>query len=166
MMALIRLSVKARSELFREAGVTSLAQYENMTGETLPILVNLFDGYDAVREHAHEVVVEETLTEVTRKGAALGIYALITANRFGAIYSKVQANIKTRLAISYLKSWNRILHLALEVRRHKRSMDEVKLFMKGLLFPNHTCLKFRRWIQRKKRNCGQKSSPKHDHSKF
>ena len=72
--------MKERKALFTEAGVSSLLQYEQKTGQALPVFLNFFDGYDSVRESPLEEIIESAVNQLLREGASLGIYTLITVS--------------------------------------------------------------------------------------
>ncbi|GAB2026235.1 type VII secretion protein EssC [Lactovum odontotermitis] len=99
MLERIVQAIKGRTELFKANDVVSLKQYQAKTGETLPVIINLFDGYDNVREHASLDSIETALNMILREGAGLGIYAIATGNRAAAFFGKTLSNIKTRIAL-------------------------------------------------------------------
>lgn len=94
-----------RKRRLRSAGVATLAQYEAKTGESLPTLLNVLDGYDALAQDKRKEAIDTQLIQVLREGAALGVYLVLTANRAGSIRMNMSSNIPNTIAL-YLNDEN------------------------------------------------------------
>jgi len=89
--------MKERKALFTEVGVSSLSQYEQKTGQALPVLLNIFDGYDSVRESPLEEIIESAVNQLLREGASLGIYTLITVLSASSLRLRMSSTIPNAL---------------------------------------------------------------------
>ena len=90
--------MKERKALFTEAGVSSLSQFEQKTGQALPVLLNIFDGYDSVRESPLEENIESAVNQLLREGASLGIYTLITVLSASSLRLRMSSTIPNALS--------------------------------------------------------------------
>ncbi|AND78523.1 type VII secretion protein EssC [Streptococcus pantholopis] len=95
----IREILKARKELLAEYGVASIDQYEQKSGESLPIIVNIIDLYDTIRENSLEVVAEATFNQVLREGSSLGVYLIVTALRSNSLKLNMRSNFASQLVL-------------------------------------------------------------------
>ncbi|GAB2026849.1 type VII secretion protein EssC [Lactovum odontotermitis] len=103
LLAHLKGLISSRRQLFQLEAVSGFRQYEMKTGKTLPVIVSLLDGYDAVVEDtSRRDKIDEVLNLVLREGAGLGIYLILSANRSGAILSRMAANIHTNIALTML----------------------------------------------------------------
>lgn len=92
--------VDDRKELFQDKGVSNLTQYEELTGESLPVTVIAIDAYDTVVENeAQRNDIDLVITKLLREGQALGIYTIMTANRYSSFRVSVTSNITTRIGL-------------------------------------------------------------------
>ncbi len=113
--------IKRRKQQLNKVGVASVEQYEAATGKTMPLLQIVIDNYDAVRETSFEEIVESTMTAISREGASVGIYLLISANRHAAIRVQMVANLKTQYALHLIDQTEN----ADIVGRTKLKVDEI-----------------------------------------
>jgi S-DNA-T family DNA segregation ATPase FtsK/SpoIIIE len=88
-----------RKRRLRAVGVATLAQYRVKTGEPLPIVLNVLDGYDALAQDKRKEAIDTQLIQVLREGAALGVYLVLTANRANSIRMNMSSNIPNQLAL-------------------------------------------------------------------
>ena len=89
-----------RKKLFKENGVTSLAQYEVKTRDKLPIIINLLDSYDGLSiDDRRKDGIDELIIQILRDGASLGVYLILTASRSGSIRMNMMSNIATKIAL-------------------------------------------------------------------
>ncbi|MGV0167242.1 type VII secretion protein EssC [Furfurilactobacillus sp. WILCCON 0119] len=91
--------VKTRKRLLNRAGVATLDQYREATGEQLPVIEVVIDNYDAVRDSPFEDPFESMMNTIAREGASIGIFLLISANRQGAFRMQMTTNLKTQIAL-------------------------------------------------------------------
>jgi len=99
-LSLVRHELAVRKELFTEAGVASLGQYEAKTGEKLPVIVTIVDAYDSIKENQNlSSAVDEVLMQLLRDGANVGMYLLITGLRSGTFRMNLSGNIPTKIAL-------------------------------------------------------------------
>lgn len=95
----VQAEIRKRKQAFTEAGVSSLRQYQTKTGRSLPVIINIFDGYDPVRESPLEESVDTLINQLLREGASLGLYTLITALTFNSLKMRMNANISNKLSL-------------------------------------------------------------------
>ena len=84
-----------RADLFRRAGVPSLAEYVRRTGDRLPPLVLILDEVAFLPGEAQAVLVD-----LVAKGGAFGVYPVLATQRpdAQAVRALVRANLSTRIA--------------------------------------------------------------------
>ncbi|WP_422070871.1 type VII secretion protein EssC [Streptococcus intermedius] len=95
----LRKELQRRRELLAEYGVTSIEQYEQKTGSSLPIIVNVIDSYDTVREHPLEGQIEPTFYQILREGDGLGIYLITTVLRNTTLKLNMRSNFATQFVL-------------------------------------------------------------------
>jgi S-DNA-T family DNA segregation ATPase FtsK/SpoIIIE len=100
-LELVKAEMARRKELFTEASVASLSQYEAKTGEKLPVIVNVFDGWDALKENPVEDNVEFMVTQLLRDGANVGMYVMITALKSNSLRMNLSGNMPTKIALYF-----------------------------------------------------------------
>lgn len=92
--------VDDRKALLQEQGVSTLGQYEDLVHKHLPVIVVALDAYDTVAEDDdHRDAVDLVITKLLREGQALGIYMIITANRFSSFRLSVTSNITKKIGL-------------------------------------------------------------------
>lgn len=92
--------VDDRQATFQDKGVSNLAQYEELTGESLPVTVVAIDAYDTVVENEDQRNgIDLVITKLLREGQALGIYTIMTANRYNSFRVGITSNITTRIGL-------------------------------------------------------------------
>ena len=88
-----------RKALFQEYGVANYEQYEATTKSTLPIIVDIVDAYDAIVEHPNREYIDNVINRVLREGASLGIFMVMSSNRYSAYRLAMQSNINKTMAL-------------------------------------------------------------------
>lgn len=88
-----------RKRLLRGVGVATLSQYTVKTGQSLPILLNVLDGYDGLAQDKRKEAIDAQLIQVLREGAALGVYLVLTANRANSMRMNMSSNIPNTIAL-------------------------------------------------------------------
>lgn len=92
--------VDDRKATFQDKGVSNLAQYEELTGESLPVTVVAIDAYDTVVENEDQRNgIDLVITKLLREGQTLGIYTIMTANRYNSFRVGITSNITTRIGL-------------------------------------------------------------------
>ena len=91
--------IQKRRDLLAEYGVTSIEQYEQKTGKSMPFILNVVDSYDTVRDHSLENSIEATFHQVLREGASLGIYLIVTVLRNTSMKISMRSNFATQLVL-------------------------------------------------------------------
>ncbi len=86
----------ARKKLFAKYAAPSMEAYGEMSGKPLSFLIVAVDQFDVVKEAGIEE--EEFFTKLTRDGAGLGIYTIVTAVRVNAIRQATLINFKKKIA--------------------------------------------------------------------
>ena len=89
--------LKERKEKFAAYSVASLSQYEQKSGEKLPVILNLFDGFDSIKDTPFEEAIEGVINRILREGASLGCYVLLTALRSNSLKISMSSNITSRI---------------------------------------------------------------------
>ena len=90
--------LKIRKEKFAIYNVASLSQYEQKSGEKLPAILTIFDGFDTIKDTALEEAIESMINRLLREGASLGCYVILTALRSNSLKISMSSNITSRLA--------------------------------------------------------------------
>ncbi|GAB3575491.1 type VII secretion protein EssC [Leifsonia lichenia] len=100
MLGAIADLLATRKQLFKEAGVANLEQYQAKTRLDLPIVLNVLDGYDNLTGNdARRDAIDNLLLQVLREGAALGVYLVMSASRVGGVRMNMLSNISTKLCL-------------------------------------------------------------------
>lgn len=99
-----------RKRRLRTVGVATLAQYEAKTGESLPTVLNVLDGYDALAQDKRKEAIDTQMIQVLREGAALGVYLVMTASRANSIRMNMSSNIPNKIAL-YLNDESEVASL-------------------------------------------------------
>lgn len=90
--------LKARKEKFAAYNVASLSQYEQKSGEKLPIILTIFDGFDSIKDTPLEESIENLVNRILREGASLGCYVILTVLRSNSLKISMSSNITSRMA--------------------------------------------------------------------
>ncbi|MGN0144723.1 MAG: type VII secretion protein EssC [Clostridium sp.] len=93
---LIEEEAKKRKRLFGEASVANFSMYNEVSKEKLPAIFIVIDNYDAIKEVSMEA--EEFLLRITRDGAGIGIFTIVTASRQNAVRFAILNNFKNKIS--------------------------------------------------------------------
>ena len=93
---ILKEEMARRKKLFAERMVQNFTVYNQTAGEKLKAIVIAVDNFDVVRELGPEV--EEFFTKLSRDGAGLGIFLIITATRVSGVKYSILNNFKVRIA--------------------------------------------------------------------
>jgi len=99
MIAQLQLVLAERKQAFKRAGVASISQYEQKMQQTLPIIINLLDNYDALAQSKRREEIDEVLIQILREGAAVGVYLILTAGRSNVVRMNMMSNIQTKIGL-------------------------------------------------------------------
>lgn len=92
---IIDIESKKRKRLLGEASVANFNMYNEVSGEKLPALFIIIDNYDAIKEFGMDA--EDFIMKITRDGAGIGIFTIITASRQNAVKFAVLNNFKNKI---------------------------------------------------------------------
>lgn len=93
---IIQDEVALRKKLFAEKMVQNFTVYNQSSEEPLKAVVIAVDNFDVVRELGADV--EEFFTRLSRDGAGLGIFLMITATRVNGVKYSILNNFKIKIA--------------------------------------------------------------------
>lgn len=93
---IIQDEVALRKKLFAEKMVQNFTVYNQTNEEPLKAVVIVVDNFDVVRELGPDV--EEFFTKLSRDGAGLGIFMVITATRVNGVKYSILNNFKIKIA--------------------------------------------------------------------
>lgn len=93
---LITEEITLRKGLFARYAVSSREAYQELSGESMKVIVIAIDQLDVVREAGFEE--EEFFTKLTRDGAGLGIYTIASTNRVNGIRQATLNSFKKKIA--------------------------------------------------------------------
>ncbi|WP_117117827.1 type VII secretion protein EssC [Lactobacillus rodentium] len=92
--------IDERKGLLQENGVSTLEQYENLLQIKLPVIVVALDAYDTVTENEdYRETIDLIITKLLREGQALGIYTIMTANRYSSFRLTITSNITKKIGL-------------------------------------------------------------------
>lgn len=103
LMTKLTEEIKARKKLLAQKNVANLSLYERATGESLPEIVVVLDGYDGMKDVSYENELNKLMIQIGREGLGVGIHVVLTANRTAAIRSNLSSTLKHRLMLSLLE---------------------------------------------------------------
>lgn len=111
MLEMIADLLATRKQLFKEAGVANLEQFQTKTGHEFPIVVNVLDGYDNLTANdRRKEAIDSLLLQVLREGSALGVILVMSASRVGGVRVNMLSNISTKLCL-YLNDESELAQL-------------------------------------------------------
>lgn len=90
--------IRSRKILFAETGVKSRLAYCDETGQKLPAILIIIDGYLSFKNQFE--ALQEKIEVLMREGASLGIYFMLTVNRVSDVADKIRSNFPN--AVSFL----------------------------------------------------------------
>lgn len=93
---IIQDEVSLRKKLFAEKMVQNFTVYNQTSDEPLKAVVVVVDNFDVVRELGPDV--EDFFTKLSRDGAGLGIFMVITATRVNGVKYSILNNFKIKIA--------------------------------------------------------------------
>lgn len=93
---IIQDEVALRKKLFAEKMVQNFTVYNQTNEEPMKAVVVVVDNFDVVRELGPDV--EEFFTRLSRDGAGLGIFLMITATRVNGVKYSILNNFKIKIA--------------------------------------------------------------------
>lgn len=93
---LITEEITLRKRLFAGYAAASWEAYQELSKETMKIIVIAIDQFDVVKEAGIEE--EEFFTKITRDGAGLGIYTIASTNRVNGIRQATLNNFNKKIA--------------------------------------------------------------------
>lgn len=96
---IIEKEVDKRKKVLSKVGVANLDQYIKATGKQMPIIEIAIDTVDSAKEVTWNESFTNVLDKITREGANVGVYLLITANRHAALRMQLLSNIKTQISL-------------------------------------------------------------------
>ena len=89
--------LKKRKHLFASVNAINFKMYNEVAKDKLPAVIVFIDNCDIVREISDSL--EDSLAKLSRDGASVGIYVVISASRPGAVRYSVINNFKNKLAL-------------------------------------------------------------------
>ncbi|MEN2736823.1 type VII secretion protein EssC [Microbacterium sp. X-17] len=111
MLSAVSDAMATRKQLFKDAGVANLEQYEAKTSRALPVTLNVLDGYDNLTTNdSRKDSIDNVLLQVLREGAALGVYLVMSASRVGGVRMNMLSNVSTKLCL-YLNDESELAQL-------------------------------------------------------
>jgi S-DNA-T family DNA segregation ATPase FtsK/SpoIIIE len=96
---LLNTEMTARKKLFAAQKAANFRMYNEVAGEKLPAIFIVVDNFDVVKEMGFEA--EDFFTKLSRDGAGVGIYCIISATRPGAVKYAAINNFKSKI-VHYL----------------------------------------------------------------
>lgn len=98
-IARIEAEIKRRKQLLSTYSVASLPMYERASGEVLPHLVVVLDGFEGLKGTTAEDPVTAVLHTIAREGAGLGVHLVLSAGRQASLRTTLSSNIKLQVAL-------------------------------------------------------------------
>ena len=101
--ALFERELRSRADRLAAGGATSLAELERSTGETVPRLVLLLDGYPAFHAHYDKVdggALVDRFPRLVADGRAMGLHVVVTADRRSGLPLPLVSAIERRVVLS------------------------------------------------------------------
>ncbi len=97
LVTLLTVEIKRRKQLFARESAMDFAMYNEVAKEKLPAIVLFLDNYDVVKEL--EMELEPFLIKLSRDGAGIGIYMMLSATRSGAVRYSMLSNFRNKIAL-------------------------------------------------------------------
>jgi len=104
MMRRLVETVRERLDLFNEARASSLTQYRQKSGQRgLPRILLLVDGYGTFQSdymlEPGRMQIFSDFQEILQSGHSVGVHAVLTADRVGALHTTIQALISRTIVL-------------------------------------------------------------------
>lgn len=96
----IKELIAERKRILQAQSVANIKTYNELTGEVLPAIVIILDNYDGFKDEPFKDSLESIFYQVAREGLSLGIYLVLTADRWTSIRVQLQANLKNKFALT------------------------------------------------------------------
>ncbi len=93
---LISSEIQIRKRKLASAMAQNFSVYNKIAEIPLKAIVILMDNYDVIKEMGYEM--ESYFTKLSRDGAGLGIYMVMTASRMSAVRTATMNNFKNKIA--------------------------------------------------------------------
>lgn len=91
--------IKTRKKLLSQYRVANIEQYERASEKELPNIIIVLDNYDAVKDAGLGDDFEKIITQITREGASIGMFMIISASRHMSLRTQMATNIKQMIAL-------------------------------------------------------------------
>lgn len=114
--------VKSRKRALSKAKATNLTQYNQLSNDSFPAIFIEIDGFDSVVDAPFVEAFYDVLNVISRDGASLGIYLVVTLSRLNAMRLQLQSNFKTKLSLFLFDNSD----LSGVVGRSNIPLDEIK----------------------------------------
>lgn len=95
-MTIIQTEISSRKKQLAESMVQNFEVYNQVAPEPMKAIVVAVDNYDVVKELGYDA--EEFFTKLSRDGAGLGIFLIVTATRSNAMKYSTYNNFKNKIA--------------------------------------------------------------------
>lgn len=95
----VEQEIKQRKQLLGGYAVASLEMYERASGQELPHVLLVVDGFDGLKGAPADDSLTGLLQGIAREGAGLGIHLALAAGRQASLRTSFSANIKTQIAL-------------------------------------------------------------------
>ncbi len=93
----------ARGKLFSDANASTITEYRAISGQDLPRVILLIDGFGQFRAEWDATTVRQPFynifMRVLGEGRPLGVHVIATADRAGTVPTAVSANVSKRLVL-------------------------------------------------------------------
>lgn len=97
LIKLMDARIKERKQAFARTASINFKMYNQLAEEKFPMIILFIDNYDAVKET--EFDMEEFLARLSRDGASVGIFLVISASRPNVVRYSVLNNFKNRVSL-------------------------------------------------------------------
>lgn len=99
----IRSVLDDRSRRFSEANAATLTEYRRLTGTDEPRIILLVDGFGTFKQEwetsSARAPFYAIFMRLLGEGRPLGVHAVVTADRYGAVPTAVSANVPKRIVL-------------------------------------------------------------------
>ncbi|MDE7063635.1 MAG: type VII secretion protein EssC, partial [Lachnospiraceae bacterium] len=95
-MTILQNEISSRKKQLAESMVQNFEVYNQVSPEPMKAIVVAVDNYDVVKELGYDA--EEFFTKLSRDGAGLGIFLIVTATRSNAMKYSTYNNFKNKIA--------------------------------------------------------------------
>lgn len=95
----IQTEIKTRKKKLSDYSVANIQMYEEATGEVIPEIMIVLDGFEGFKEMPYESTLLSFLIQLSREGQSIGLHLVFSAGALNGVRMQLLNNIKVKIAL-------------------------------------------------------------------